>query len=164
METLERGPLAVWLNLVQAQTVVAEALEDRLQASHGLSLPEHEVLVRLYSEPNRRLRMHVLADLLLLSRSGATRLVERLVERGLLTRGAATSDRRVIYAVLTDEGARLVEDSFPDFDRAVGEVFAAHLTSNELGSLRRMLRKVLAGNGAWEDQRCNSVVPARVSA
>jgi DNA-binding MarR family transcriptional regulator len=156
--------ISAWLNLVQAQTVVGDALEARMQAEHGLSLAEHEVLVRLYREPERQLMMHDLAELLLLSKSGVTRLVDRLVQRELLTRGACETDRRVTYAVLTDQGAQLVEASYPDFGEALWDVLGQHLSTADLAALRKALRKVLAGNTAWEDERCNAPIPTPATA
>src|SRR2546430_2273725 len=77
-----------WLNLLQVNTVVAEALERRLEDKHALSVAEHEVLVRLSHSPDGRLRMQELASLLLVSKSGVTRLIDRMQSAGLVRRVA----------------------------------------------------------------------------
>jgi DNA-binding MarR family transcriptional regulator len=162
--SIQTETLGGWLNLVQAHSVTSEALEERLQRAHGLSLAEHEVLVRLSREHERRLRMLDLSELVLLSKSGITRLVDRLEQRGLVERRTDPADRRVIYAALTPEGAKILDASYPDFAEGVWDVFGQHLSTADLTALRKALRKVLAGNTAWEDQRCNAPVPEIASA
>jgi DNA-binding MarR family transcriptional regulator len=144
-----------WLNLLQVNTVVAEALEQRLEERHGLSLAEHEVLVRLSHAPGG-LRMQELASLLLVSKSGVTRMIDRLVAAGLVRRVASPTDRRVIHASITRKGLSKVERSMPDFMTALDDAFSTHLDAHDVDSLRAALRKILLGNGAWEDRRCAS--------
>lgn len=144
-----------WLNLLQVDTVVSEALERRLEERHGISLAEHEVLVRLAREP-KGYRMHELASLLLVSKSGVTRLIDRMVAAGLVRREPCPTDRRVIHASITPKGRTKVDRSMPDFLEALDESFSAHLDSEDVASLRTALRKILEGNDKWEDRRCAS--------
>jgi DNA-binding MarR family transcriptional regulator len=152
-ERTERA--GAWLNLLQVNTVVAEAIEQRLKERHGLSLAEHEVLVRLSHAPGG-LRMQDLASLVLVSKSGVTRLIDRLVAGGLVRRVASPTDRRVIHASITRKGQVKVERSMPDFLEALEEAFSRHLDEADVDILRAALRKILLGNGAWEDRRCAS--------
>jgi DNA-binding MarR family transcriptional regulator len=152
---LDDGRFHAWLNLVQTNSVVAARMEARLDAACGLSLPEHELLIRLAQAPDRALRMHDLSSLLLLSKSGITRVVDRLEKRGLVTRKMSDRDRRVILAGLTDEGVATLEIARPVFADGIQEFFARHLTDDELESLRGLLRKVLAGNDEWVAPRCS---------
>ena len=144
-----------WLNVVQAHSVVSSLIESRLDAAVGLSLAEHELLIRLAQAPDRHLRMYDLASLLLLSKSGITRVVDRLERRNLVARKMSDSDRRVVLACLTDEGAELLEQARPFIAGGVEEFFSRHLDASEIDALRGALRKVLEGNGEWVETRCS---------
>lgn len=152
---LDDGRFHAWLNLVQTNSVVAARMEAGLDAACGLSLPEHELLIRLAQSPDRQLRMYDLASLLLLSKSGITRVVDRLEKRGLVLRKMSDTDRRVVLAQLTDEGVAILAIARPVFAKSIQEFFARHLTDDELESLRSLLRKVLAGNDEWVAPRCS---------
>jgi DNA-binding MarR family transcriptional regulator len=86
-------------------------LDAELEAAHGLSLAEFDVLVQLDEAPERRMRMADLAEAVLLTRSGMSRLVDRLEARGLVERARCPSDARGLNASLTDAGAALVADA-----------------------------------------------------
>ena len=92
-------------------------------AEHDLPLPSYDVLVQLSEAPGRRLRMTELADRVLLSRSGLTRLVDRLARDGLVERQACPDDARGTLAVLTDAGLERLRTAWPTHLRGV----AAHL-------------------------------------
>src|SRR5438093_9442075 len=132
-----------WVNLLQAQVVVVEALEERLQAQSGLSLAEHETLVRLAESPEGYRRMAELAGLLLVSKSGGTRLVDRLVAAGLVARESCATDRRGTYAVLTAAGRGALDPGTPVVRTAPGETVPPHLPHADAPGLPRLLRKLL---------------------
>ena len=144
-----------WINLLQAQAVVTEALEARVEAEAGLSLAEHEALARLSSAADGRLKMAELADLLLVSKSGVTRMVDRLERQGLVERTTCPTDRRVTYAEVTREGRRAVDRANPVLEAGLAEVFSRHLGDADVRGLRRSLRKILEGNGKWQEERCS---------
>ncbi len=100
------GPsgLAAWRLFLQAQATVVRRLETELLAAHDLPLTSYDVLVQLAEAPGRRLRMSELADRVLLSRSGLTRLVDRLEREGLVRRQSCASDARGTLAVLSGAG------------------------------------------------------------
>jgi DNA-binding MarR family transcriptional regulator len=150
--------LGAWINLVQARDIVAVALERRLQAGAGVSLAEHEVLVRLATAPGKRLRMLDLATLLLVSKSGITRLVDRLTREGWVRRELSDLDRRFVYAALTERGHAKVRASVPVFAEAVRDVFLRHVSEQDVADLRRILRKLLEGHGLWSDARCSPAI------
>ncbi|MGH2740550.1 MAG: MarR family winged helix-turn-helix transcriptional regulator [Actinomycetota bacterium] len=141
-------------NLFQTHRCLADEIEDRIEAISGLSLAENEVLVRLHQH-GPKLQMTELATLLLNSKSGITRIVDRLVEQGFVTREVSRTDRRVTYAILTDAGTRILRRSMPTFALAVEEIWGRHLTDHDVGNLRRILRKVLDANGDWDVTRCH---------
>ncbi len=101
---LTSAELAAWRGFLRAHATVVRALEGDLQAEHDLPLASYDVLVQLSEAPDRRLRMTELADRVLLSRSGLTRLADRLEREGLLTREPCPSDARGTLAVLTEAG------------------------------------------------------------
>jgi DNA-binding MarR family transcriptional regulator len=101
---LKQRELHVWRSFLRAHARVIRALEAELLAAQRLSLASYDVLVQLAEAPERRLRMTELADAVLLSRSGVTRLVDRLERDGLVRRGPVDTDGRGVMAMLTAQG------------------------------------------------------------
>ncbi|TML38127.1 MAG: MarR family transcriptional regulator [Actinobacteria bacterium] len=93
-----------WQALLLAQRALLDRLEDDLRREHGLPLSSYEVLLFLSRAPGRRLRMHELAESVLLTPSGITRLVDRLEGEGLVSRESCPTDRRGSFVVLTEAG------------------------------------------------------------
>jgi DNA-binding MarR family transcriptional regulator len=123
MQTLAPTPapddprLGAWRSFIHAHARLIRRLDEELQDAHGLSLAEYEALLQLVNAPGRRLRMSVLAERVLLSRSGITRLVDRLVAAGFVERSACVSDARGAEAALTSMGLeRLREASSTHMD------------------------------------------------
>jgi DNA-binding MarR family transcriptional regulator len=100
-----REQLASWRTFLRAYALVNRVLEAELVADQQLSLAAYDVLVQLYEAPGHRLRMTELADAVLLSRSGVTRLVDRLEKAGLVSRCPVAGDGRGVAAELTEAGA-----------------------------------------------------------
>lgn len=144
-----------WVNLLQANQVVESALEQRLRASSGPSLAEFELLSRLSTVTGGRLKMTDIASLLLLSKSGITRIVDRLVDDGLVSRETPPENRRVVYARITPAGVEALGRARSVFVEGLAEAFSRHLSDADVRALRRILRKLLVGNGVWEEERCS---------
>ena len=101
-----------------------------------------------------KLRMLDLSDLLSVSPSGVTRLVERLVKRGWVTREQPPDNRRLVYAVLTKEGRHMVETTTAAAYRdTVTTTFSSHLNDQDIADLKRIGRKLLEAHGRWDTQR-----------
>lgn len=147
--------ILAWLNLSQTHAVLRNGLGKALEAEVGIGLSEVEVLRRLVSAPGERLRMRDLADQLSIAQSGVTRIVDRLVSQGWVTREQPPDDRRTVYAILTPAGRSAIERAFPVYVRAVSDQLGQHLSPDDLGELRRVLRVVLQGLGQWDEVRCN---------
>src|SRR5437867_1869388 len=143
--------LTAWLNLVQAHEAVVGGVELSMGEGAGLSLAEHEVLVRLAEAPEGRLRMLDLTTLVMLTKSGVTRLIDRMEREGLVERQSCLTDRRVVYAAITRRGRLMLEKATPVFVAALERHFARHLSEADVRALRRVLRKLLVGNGQWEE-------------
>ncbi len=128
--------MRAWRGFLEAHTHLIAALEDELRRETGLPLTWYDVLVQL-SEAGGRLRMQELARAVLLSKSGLTRLVDRLCQAGYLERQPDPEDGRGTLAVLTPEGRRVLRQAAPVHLRGIQRLFADVLTPEE--------REVLAG-------------------
>ena len=135
--------LGTWRSFLVAHAQLRRQLERELQAEQGMGLGEYEVLLLLMQADGRRLRMSELADRLVLSRSGVTRLVDRLAGDGLVKRGSCDTDRRGAWAILTDAGYDRLRDASPTHLRGVGEHFLDRIPAEELEGLQRTLDRVV---------------------
>ena len=146
-----------FLNLLQVHAVVVPAIESDLVEGHGLSLAEYELLLRLVTGGPHR--MHELADLLMVTKGGVSKLVDRLVRRGLVSRSDDPDDRRVVIASASDAGRESIEAAMPTFHGALGTHLGTHLDDDQVAELRAAFRSLLEGHGAWDEARCEP--PAR---
>ena len=137
---------AAFYGLLVVEWRLGERLDSELEATAGLSLSQLELLLHLHWKDGRR-RMSDLADALLLSRGGATRLVARAEEAGLVRREIPPDDRRATYAVLTDEGRAAAERGYPVYTEAVQRLFQDFVSDEEAEVLVRVWNRVLEGNG-----------------
>ena len=144
---LDERELGAWRGMLITHNRVIAALDDELEREHGLALGSYEVLLQLAEAPDRSLRMGTLADHLLLSRSGLTRLVDRLVTRGLVERHSCEDDRRGTYARLTAAGLERFEEARPTHLRGVRQHFLGRLTDEELDGLTQTWARVLGPLG-----------------
>src|SRR5687767_2953638 len=136
---------AAFYGLLVVEWRMSERLDAELQASAGLSLNQLELLAHLHFKDGRR-RMSDLAEALLLSRGGATRLVARAEDEGLVRREIPPDDRRATYAVLTPAGEKAAERGLPVYLDAVQRLFHEYVDEDEAEVLVRVWHRVLAGN------------------
>jgi DNA-binding MarR family transcriptional regulator len=130
-----------WKAFIRAQAEVIHTLSRELEAEQGLPLTFYDVLIQL-SIAGGRLRMSELADAVVLSRSGVTRLVDRMVRDGLVRREACPEDRRSLYAALTPEGTRALERARPFHLRGVADHFGRHLSDEEAKTIAAALGRM----------------------
>ena len=150
-----RESVIAWVNLQQANRVVQAYVEERLQSETDLSWPEFELLSRLQTATDEPLQMSEIAEQLIGSPSGVTRMADRLERDGLIARETPRDNRRVVHARLTARGEAVVTDARRVFGEALGQAFSTHLSDTDLASLRRLMRRLLEANGAWADARCD---------
>lgn len=131
-----------WRSFLGAYTVVVSRLERVLAARVGLPFTWYDVLFQLAEAPGGRLRMHELADAVLLSRSGLTRSVDRIESAGFVVRHTIAGDRRSIHVVLTDAGRQKLAAAFPVVRQTVNDLFADHLSIEEADALVRILGRI----------------------
>jgi DNA-binding MarR family transcriptional regulator len=127
--------LAAWRGMLEAHARVTQQLDAQMHAEHGLSVSAYEVLMFLADVPEHRLRMSDIADNVLLSRSGCTRLVDKLVDQGYVTRCAAGSDGRGLYAQLTDAGLEKITAARVTHREGIRRCFLDHLTATDVIAL-----------------------------
>jgi DNA-binding MarR family transcriptional regulator len=134
--------LAPWRAFVRAQAQVSRRLDEDLRTEHGLSLQEYVALLFLAEAPDRRMRMGRLADSLSLSKSGATRLIDRLVGDGLVARVTCSSDLRGAEAALTEAGVNRLRTAAPTHLRGIADYFLSAIDSSDLEVVQRTMQSV----------------------
>ncbi|HEX5466407.1 MAG TPA: MarR family winged helix-turn-helix transcriptional regulator [Candidatus Limnocylindrales bacterium] len=139
--------LRPWIAFLRAHAAVTRRLEAELQEDQALSLADYDALLQLTRAEAGRLRMNELADRLLLTRSGVSRLVDRLALDGYVTRARCSSDARGAYAVITPLGRSRLDDAAPTHLRGIAEHFLAGLEplpGAEREAFTHVLERILA--------------------
>jgi DNA-binding MarR family transcriptional regulator len=132
-----------WRAWLAASILLQERLGRELQAQHGLTMAEYEILVRLSESDERRMRMSELADRTLSSRSRLSHQIDRMEKAGLVTREHCTEDRRGAWAVLTDHGWDVLVTAAPDHVESVRAHLVDVLSPTEFTALGRACTKVV---------------------
>ena len=142
---LDAAELAAWRGFLRVHSALIKELDAELEAQHGIPLSSYEVLIALADAPEQKLRMAELADKALLSRSGMTRLVDRLQKQGLLDRERCEMDARGSFAHLTERGQRLLAEARPAHLAGVRERFLRHLGEDEKAALAEVWERLVPG-------------------
>ena len=151
LDAQEQG---VWREYLRATRLLEAALDRDLQA-HGLQLSEYEILSMLSEQPDRRLRMSVIAELVVQSRSRLTHTAGRLESRGWVRREPCEGDRRGVELVLTDTGFDEVTRMAPTHVTSVRANVLEHLSREDFTALGRVLARI--SNGILSDGVCQGV-------
>ncbi len=146
----ERGQLEGWIRFLRAHAALTRALSSDLVAQHGLTLNEYEVLLHLSHAPDQALKRVDLADRVLLTASGMTRLLDRLEQSGLVERASCPTDRRVVYAKLTTAGGRRLREAARTHIAGVDDLFLARFTEEEMATLTSLLGRLPGVEGEPE--------------
>lgn len=147
-QELTPAELGAWRGLLRVHAALFRALDAELEATHGLPLTSYEVLIFLKSAPGGRLRMADLADRVLLSRSGMTRLVDRLERAGWLVREQCPADARGCFAALTAEGEAFLDEARPTHLSGIRERFLDFFSEEELLSMAEGWERVQPGSAS----------------
>ena len=139
---LSEDELATWRAFIRAHANVTRLLERELEGAGGLTLSELDVLITLESAAGQALRLTDLAERVLLTKSGITRLVDRLEEMGLVERRPCPVDRRGQNAVLTPKGREAHRRTIGVHLRSVATAFSDHVAGSERGPLRAALERI----------------------
>jgi DNA-binding MarR family transcriptional regulator len=131
-----------WRSWLTATTVLREQLSRELQESHGLTITDYEILVRLSESDTKSIRMSDLAKLTLLSRSRLSHQIDRMETAGLVSREVSPDDRRGQLAVLTNSGMKALVSAAPDHVEGVRKHFVDVLTDAEYKALGHAAKKI----------------------
>ena len=142
---LDDRELRAWRGMLRVHATLTKALDAELEAAHGLPLSSYEVLMHLADADGQRMRMSDLADMVILSRSGLTRLVDRLEREGLIARESCPSDARGSYATLTPAGRRKLDAARTTHLAGVRSQFLQHFSVEELEVLGAAWDRLLPG-------------------
>lgn len=143
---LDESRSSAWRIFITTYTKVIELIERDLAEADLPSLGWYDVLLALEEAPEHRLRMHELAEFIVLSRSNLTRLVDRLEAESLLYRESCPTDRRGAFAVITDKGLALRHRMWLVYAQSIAEHFACYLSDTEVSLLAKALKRVLDKN------------------
>ena len=139
--------LKLWLAFLRSSHAIKQRLAEDMRRVNRISIGWYDVLVHLYHSPHEGLQMQDLAERVLMSSSGLTRLLDRMIEKGLVKRETCAEDRRVIFAVLTEKGQARIEELLPQHQQRIHDYFIQHLTEAEIDVMIPALERVLKALG-----------------
>lgn len=143
---LQKEQRAAWIAFFVAHGVLTKKIEHALAAAGRPGLEVYDVLLILEEAPQRRLRMSDLAKAIVYSRSGLTRLVDRMERLGWIRRQRCALDRRSTYAVLTEAGLQARREAWPVYREAVEAHFGSKMSAEEARSLASILGRFSEGH------------------
>lgn len=135
--------LEAWRLLITANAKLVEQIDKDLKKANQIPLNWYDVLLELYEAPNQRLRMSELADRVLLTRSGLTRLVDRLEKQMYIQREIDPEDRRGFYAIITEAGIEAMRQAWPVYEAGIHDYFGQYLSDEEAESFVILFAKIL---------------------
>ena len=153
---LDATELRAWRGLLRTHALLVKRLDAELEAAHGLPLTSYEVLLHLAHTEGGKMRMCDVAESVLLSRSGLTRLVDRLERDGLVERVSCADDARGAFARLTDAGREKVEAASATHLEGIRQHFLAHFSPNELALLAEAWERIARPAAAPSAPSCSA--------
>jgi DNA-binding MarR family transcriptional regulator len=151
---LDERELRAWRGMLRAHAALTKALDADLDAEHDLPLSSYEVLLYLNDAEGGRMRMRDLAASVILSRSGLTRLADRLEREGLIARESCPSDARGSYAVITAAGTDKLAAARATHLAGVRSLFLQHFSDDELDVLGEAWDRVVPGAASAPGPTC----------
>jgi len=142
--TAQDPRLDPWRAFLTAHARITRRLDEELRAEHDLSLAEYDALLTIADAPDRRIRMRQLADRVILSKSGVTRLIDRLVRDGSVERDSCVTDARGAEAVLTQAGLDRLRNASATHLRGISDHFVDAIAPADFDAVDRAMRGVLA--------------------
>ena len=144
MLELEEHKKLAYKEFLTANSRLMEVIDTELSEAGLLPLTWYDVLVTLESSEDHRVRMSDLADQVLLSRSGLTRLVDKLEHKGYVVRMSCPADRRGTHAVLTEAGQRAREATWPLYSSLIQELFGSQMSDSDASTVKTVMERVTA--------------------
>ena len=148
--------LESWVSFLQSHAAITRELSAQLQHEHGLTLSDYEVLLRLKNTEGGMMRRVDLAEQVLLTASGITRLLEGLERSGYVRKETCSSDARVSYAKITDEGLAKFKAASKTHLRGIDELFLSRYSGPELATLAELLGRLpVTGSECKTSEPCS---------
>jgi DNA-binding MarR family transcriptional regulator len=147
--------MSAWVRLLRAHAATTRAFNAELLNEHGLTINDFEALLRLSRAEDGRMRRVDLAENLLLTASGVTRLLDGLEAHGLVERAACSSDRRVVYAVITEEGRKRLQAASDSHVASVTAFFEQQFGEEELDRLAELLGRLPGADESAGSEDCS---------
>ncbi|HEY6584645.1 MAG TPA: MarR family transcriptional regulator [Gaiellaceae bacterium] len=147
--------MSAWVRLLRAHAATTRAFNAELLNEHGLTINDFEALLRLSRAEEGRMRRVDLAENLLLTASGVTRLLDGLEAHGLVERAACSSDRRVVYAVITEEGRKRLQAASDSHVASVTALFEQQFGEEELDRLAELLGRLPGADESAGSEDCS---------
>ena len=141
-QTVPKQQLESWISFLRSHSAITRELSAQLQREHGLTLNDYEVLLVLSHAEGGKMRRVDLAETILLTASGITRLLEGLERAGYVCKETCPSDARVSYAKLTDDGRQKLSEAAVTHLRGVDELFLGRYSGSELATLAELLSRL----------------------
>jgi len=142
IEQANRLQIESWVSFLRAHSAITRQLNADLLNEHGLTLNDYEVLLCLAREPNGMMRRVDLAETVILTASGITRLLDGLERQGFVEKASCASDARVSYAKLTDDGRSKLHDAARTHLTGIGELFLDRFSAEERETLAELLGRL----------------------
>ena len=142
---------AAWVSFLRGHAAVSRALNTQLVADHGLTMNDYEVLLRLSRAPDRQMKRIELAQSVVLTPSGITRLLDGLEAEGWVEKASCPGDARITYAVLTDAGREKLHQAAETHLADIDRLFSGRYSTDELGTLAELLGRL---DGGGDDSAC----------
>lgn len=153
--TNQASALNAWVRLLRGHASATRAMSAQLVAEHGLTINDYECLLYLAHAEEGRMRRVDLAEQLILTASGVTRLLDGLERAGWVERASCASDRRVTYAVLTDAGRAKLQEAADSHITGVRTFFEERFSADEIETLARLLGRLPGAGEAVDEAACS---------
>lgn len=145
MEKVTDSELAAWRSFLKTHAQIIEFIERDLAEERRVPLTSYDVLIVLFEAPDRKLRLGELTKKLVLTKSGLTRMADRLEKEGLIVRIKSEQDRRGAFAVLTSAGEEQLRKAWPIYARGIKQYFTAGVSEEDLLHLKNTLDAIQEG-------------------
>lgn len=142
-EKLTKIHLSTWRLFITAHAKLINKIDKELQSAGQIPLNWYDVLIELHEAPEQRLRMSGLAEKVVLSRSGLTRLVDKLEKKGYLSREIDPDDRRGFFAILTTDGESALKSAWIVYRDSIATYFATYFDKDEAEMMQTILSNIL---------------------
>jgi DNA-binding MarR family transcriptional regulator len=154
VDRVSEDELSAWRYFIKSHAKIIESIEQDLAEQKRVPLTTYDVLIALFESPERKLRLGDLNKKVILSKSGLTRMLDRLEKEGLLQREKSAEDRRGAYAILTEAGESELRRAWPVYAKGIKKYFAMPIPEEDRQTLQKILETLYL---AQDNERSDNV-------